>query len=634
MNTAIRYFFPKVRNRIPRYIVKLLEYLPVEKLSTVGIDSISGKEDLTERLQKIIGKNISRIVKDANIKEKETIVRHANKAKQHIFNVLGSGPYRMDEINWSLEIKTGFEWPADVYYLKIRNLTPKGSDIKIPWEISRCHHLLWMAEAYCLTEDESYAEEVIEQIQHWISHNPLMYSVNWTCAMDVAIRAVNWMYSLYLISSSMYFTDEFAKVVYRSLYQHLFFVNLNLEKCIPYSNNHYFSDIVGQLFLGKLFSSTFSGRHTFRRAVKEFFQEIQLQILPSGVDYERSISYHRLMTELVMYCFYMLDRTGTTIPSIVSKRFSQMLDFVNEYTMANGDSPLVSDNDDGRLLPIVPGPFMRHKYLVSSNSLDGRVASIGSILVRPVYPNNKSCIHSDANLVILKKENFYLFTSCFDRWRHDRLTDKFISTHLHNDLLSFVFVDGDTPIIIDAGAYCYTSDIAMWKSFRSAKKHNTIVVDEEEPNLLGDSVFVMKYNSNAKKMIFSSGETEHCEGEYTTIEGHMTHHRDFDLGAQSLKIIDRLTKYGNGHKAYMSFHFWKGIDAIIDGNSVRLSYDDYHYVINFAVTFSLNMRIIDDTLSPSFGILEKSKTLVVEFEFDETAECVTMIEKLRISMDF
>ena len=627
MNTVIRYFFPKVRNRIPGYVARLLQYLPVEKLSTAGIDSISGKEALIEYFRQILGENIDQIIRNANDKEKESILRHANDAQKHIFNVLGSGAYRMEEINWNREIKTGFEWPVGVYYLKIRNLTPKGSDIKIPWEISRCHHLLWMAEAYLLTEDESYAEEVIKQIRHWICHNPLMRSVNWTCAMDVAIRAVNWMYSLYLISSSTHFTDEFAKVVYRSLYQHLFFINLNLEKCIPYSNNHYFSDIVGQLFLGKLFSSTFSGRHTFRRAVKEFFREILLQTLPSGVDYERSISYHRLMTELVMYSYYMLDRTGTHIPKAVSERYSRMLGFVNEYTMPNGDSPLVSDNDDGRLLPVVPTSFMRHKYLVSHDSLDSRIASCGSISVIPAYMDNRSCIHTDANLVILKKNNTYLFTSCFSRWRHDELTDKFISTHLHNDLLSFVFADGNIPVIIDAGAYCYTSDAAAWKNFRSAKKHNTIMVDNEEPNLLGNSAFMMKYNSNAKNMIFSSGETEHCEGEYTTIDGHMTHRREFDLGAQYLKITDHLTKEGNGHEAHMSLHFGKGIDSIIDGNIVRLSYNDKSYDINFASASPLHLHIIDDTFSPSFGVLEKSKTLIIEFAFDKVAECVTLIEK-------
>ena len=47
--------------------------------------------------------------------------------------------------------------------------------------------------------------------------------------------------------------------------------------------------------------------------------------------------------------------------------------------------------------------------------------------------------------------------------------------------------------------------------------------------------------------------------------------------------------------------------------------------INFAS--AVRLRIEDDTLSPSFGVLVESKTLVVEFEFDEHADCVTVIER-------
>ena len=235
MNDKIKYFFPKVKNRISRLVAKFSENLPVEKMSVRGLDSISCKVELVTRLERILGTCLSDTIRSASEEEKKSILLHADEAKQHIFKVLGSGPVKMEPINWSREIKTGYTWPVGVYYFKIRSLTPKGSDIKIPWEISRCHHLLWMAEAYCLTGDESYVEQVISQIQNWIKYNPLMYSVNWTCAMEVSIRAVNWMYSLALIGDSEAFTDRFAKEVYRSLYQHLFFVNRNLEKCIPYS---------------------------------------------------------------------------------------------------------------------------------------------------------------------------------------------------------------------------------------------------------------------------------------------------------------------------------------------------------------------------------------------------------------
>lgn len=629
MNDKIKYFIPKVKNRIPGYVAKLYKYLPVIKISHYGIDSISGKGELVGRFDTMLGSSLREILKKANKKEQKVILEHANKAKQHIFDVLGSGPYKMSEINWSYDLKTGFYWPVGVYYLKIRSMTPKGADIKIPWEISRCHHLLWMSEAYCLTNDESYAEEVINQIKHWIQHNPLMYSVNWVCAMDVSIRAVNWIYSLALIGSSTSFTDEFAKQVYRSLYQHLFFVNRNLEKCIPYSNNHYFSNIVGQLFLGQLFSSTRYGRHTFKHAVKEYCKEVNLQILPSGVNYERSISYHRLMAELIMYSYYMLVRIGQKFPNDLMERISCMLGYVSEYTMADCSSPMVSDNDDGRFLPFVPRSFTDHSYLVKKDSLDSRIVSIMCKYLTPAYEGDRSSVHQDANLAILKKDGIYLYMSCFYRWRNDHFTKKFSNTHLHNDLLSFVLADEKSQIIVDPGAYCYTSDFDTWKSFRTARKHNTIIVDNEETNILGNSVFKMKYNANAKPILISSGDIEHCEGEYTTVVGRMTHHRSINLASSYVDITDTLTKQGAGHQAYMSFHFAKGVEAVLKNNKVILYKDGKEYNIILKVPSSAFMRIVDDTISPSFGVLINTKTLIVEFEFTDKASCVTIIQKIK-----
>lgn len=630
MNDKIKYFIPKVKNHIPSYVAKLFKYLPINKISYRGIDSISGKTELIRRLDKMLGASLNEILSIINKNEQQSILEHANKAMLHYFNVLGSGMYKMETINWNQDIITGFKWPIGVFYLNIRSLTPKGSDIKIPWEISRCHHLLWMSEAYCLTNDESYSKEVIQQIHHWILHNPFMYSVNWTCAMDVSIRAINWIYALSLISKSKAFSDKFAKEVYYSLYQHLFFIYRNQEKCIPYSNNHYFSNIVGMLFLGQLFSTTKYGRHIFNYAFKEYCKEVCVQILPSGVNYEKSVSYHRLMTELVMYSYYMLKRTRKKIPNDITDRLSRMLGYINQYTITGGNSPIISDNDNGRLLPFVPRPFQDHSYLINKDSLDNRIASITCQWIAPTYESNKSCIHEDANLAILKKSSLYVYISCFDRCKYDSYVKNFTYTHLHNDLLSFVFADENTPIIVDAGSYCYTSNIDIWKSFRTAKKHNTIIVDDEEPNILGNSTFMMKYNANAKIFSMSSRIVEHCEGEYTTIAGQMTHHRAIDLSSNSLKITDILTKKNGIHKAYMSYHFANEIDAILENNKIRLaSHNGKEYNMTFISISPLSMRIIHDNISPSYGVLIPTKTLIIEFEFEDNVKCVTNIEKLK-----
>ena len=69
------------------------------------------------------------------------------------------------------------------------------------------------------------------------------------------------------------------------------------------------------------------------------------------MNYEFSISYHRLMTEFCSYTIHLLSRVGRSIPEDVLKRTEAMLEYVSVYIKANGFAPQVGDNDDGRFLP-------------------------------------------------------------------------------------------------------------------------------------------------------------------------------------------------------------------------------------------------------------------------------------------
>lgn len=627
MNDKIRYFLPKLKNRISAEKTRIYEKLPVEKISLRGIDACGGKEGMVRRLHKLLGCHVIDVVRNGN--ELNTIIGAAEKTCSHIFDLLGAGDVNLNPINWNKEIKTGYEWPLGVYYTKLRALTPKGSDIKMPWELSRCHHLLWLGEAYIITDNKKYAKEIVDEINNWLDNNPLMYTVNWTCAMDVAIRSINWMYALLFIEKSKYFDDTFAEKVYRSLYQHLFFISNNLERCIPYSNNHYVSNIVGLLYLGAFFSANSRGRKALKFAQKEYLKEILVEVLPSGINYEKSVSYHRLMTELLVYSRCMLVRIGENIPKEVEERLMKMLEYIGYYSVSDG-SPLVGDNDDGRLLPFVPRDFKNHTYLINNDSLEWNIINSD---IKPITTQtnfSQSQVFTDANVAVLKRNKGYVFVSCSPRWKFDKATNKFVGTHLHNDLLSFVYCDDGKEIIVDPGAFCYTSDMERRNEFRSARKHNTIIVDGEEQNFLEKkSAFGMKYNSCAEPLIlFEYVDCVSCKGEYKTFEGNLLHQRTYNLYDKCLEINDMLTKHGKGHSVYISFHFANGVKVCLEDKYLNLEVCGMRYQMYIVSQKPLAFSLKDDTISPSFGVLKKSKTLIVEFTFDEEAECVTMIKKI------
>lgn len=618
MNDKIKYFFPKVFNRLAHEKNRIWEHLPVEKISLWGLGRVPSKVEFTKRLQEMLGTFTPEFFAKIKPEDKEAIIRCADQTLNHDFDLLGSGLRHLDPIPWHSDFKSGFTWSKGVYYRKLPK-NPIGTDIKVPWELSRCHHLLWLGEAYLISSDEKYAQEVVSEINSWIDENPLMYSVNWTCSMDVAIRAVNWMYALNFISESKCFTDEFAARVCKSLFQHGFFIKNNLEKVIPYSNNHYSSDIVGLLYLEQFFNKKLMGKCWFRFARKEFFKDIDIQVLPSGVHYEKSVSYHRLMVELYSYPIYMFDRCGIKVPKSIKDKVQLMYDYVANYTKPNGYAPLIADNDDGRFLPFVKRGFRMHSYLNDASSAETSIVS-NRLSYRFETSEKTSKLYEDAGVAIVKNDDAQVFVSCVGYSRKPKTSDINLGTHTHNDLLSFELNVGGNDIIIDPGTYLYTSSINDRNEFRSTLKHNTIIVDEEEQNLLSEnSAFSLKRNVVFDKLLM---EGSCIIGNYRTLKGQMHHHRTFDLQEGRLIINDVVEKTGPGHEGHLRLHLAEGIEPKLKEVAVIFEVEDYAISISNS---ECEISIENDTWSPSFGVLKHNKTIDFKFTFVDNKNISTII---------
>lgn len=613
-------FFDKVINQITHRKNKLWRFLPASRMSVSGIDAIPDKQRFKERVTGVLG-DVAGGVRQIKEEERLIIIEAANQTLAHEFDYLGSGKVQMPKIRWHEDFKTGNVWKKGVFYLKQRQSTAKGADIKVPWELSRGHHLLWLGEAYLITKDEKHAKEVVDEIEDWWNENPFMYSVNWTCTMDVAIRAVNWLYAVTMVIDSPSVTEAFIQRFYRSLYQHGWFIFNHFERTIPYSNNHLFSDIAGLLYLSLFFKGTKKGKEWLDYTISSLYEEIRCQVLPSGVHYERSVSYHRLMSEMVVSSLYVLKRSGANIPDDIEYRAGGMLSYIGSYTKQNHLSPLVEDNDDGRFLPFVRRDFRQHDYLLDVGSAEMLVIANG---VSPILFNKEkeSLIYPDAGHAILRKDDVYLFVTNGEQSSYDS-GRKTVGTHTHNDKLSFELALGSDDIIIDPGAYIYTPQPEKSNEFRSTIKHNTIIVDGEEQNLITPkNVFLATKNSRATEFRLLS--KSHLEGEYKTFNGGLKHRRSFEVFDNEVLITDQLNKEGAGHSAMLSFHFEPQLKAHIEGDKVALETDNYH--INLGFSQSLETELIEDTVSPSYGVLLESKTIRAKVLFDESVVIKTSIK--------
>lgn len=607
-----KHFFPKIRVRLAFEKNRLWKCVNVEKWSMHGYAHSKDAVEFKSRIEKMLGRYTPELLSDITASDKRNIIERANQSLHHEFDLLGSGLTKLNPIDWHVDFKSGKRW-GKTYYNEIGFI--KGADIKVPWELSRCQHLLWLGEAYLLTGEKRYAQEIIDEIIWWIEDNPLMNTVNWKCSMDVAFRAVNWLFSLNMIRSFEGLSDSFAQIVEKSLWQHGFFISNNLEKSVPYSNNHYTSDLVGLLYLGQLFKNTKRGKAWKNFAKKELEIEIKKQVLPSGVHYEKSVSYHRMMTEMLSYPEYMLERCGDSFSNESLILINAMYAYVSNYTKPNGLAPLIADNDDGRFLPLLRRNFAEHGYLNNAGSVENRIVSAGT------YP--KFCtdicgskIYTDANVAIARSDRYYLFINGGGFSGKPSPNQELINTHTHNDALSFeLFVDG-RDIIVDPGSYLYTSNKEKRDEFRSTAKHNTVVVDDEEQNGFAESFRLCRntiFNPLKMKGYF-------YEGSYQTKRGKMEHQRTYYVLKDRLELRDIIKKEGEKHNASLYFHLAPGLTPRIVNNNV---------VIN-GISISFNkvptrLRVLEDGVSPSFGVLVEAKTVVANFIFDNKLEVITTI---------
>lgn len=611
MNDSIKFFPVRLIYYIKRRKNRIWKYLSTEKISRQGLAFPTSKDEFFDRLSALLG-TFNRSVFSAIDKDVcDRIVQDANLICQHKFSLLGSGIVEFNKIPWNKDFKSGYEWPIGTFYMDYRGY-PAGTDIKVPWELSRSHHLLWLGEAFLLTDDEKYAEEIVIEIKDWIDTNPLMCSVNWTCSMDVAIRAVNWMYALSFISSYVGIDEAFVKKVTYSLAGHLFYIKNNLEKTPPYSNNHYVANLAGLLFL----TGFFEANKCYKRTLKEYYSEIRKQVLCSGVHYERSLSYHRLVTELFSYTYYMLARRGEKIPVDIRDRIQRMYDFVSNYTMPNGLAPQIGDNDDGRFLPFLKRDFGEHAYLNDENSVELRLASRN---VQDVFWSKykQSKYYEDAGFVIYRKEGIYLFVSDSEYSKIPDMKATSVPTHTHNDALSIVLNVAGIDIIVDPGSYVYTSNKAERNHFRSTAMHNTVIVDMEEQNQLPSSrMFFVNMNINNRQLTMNENS---ILGSYETMQGKTLHVREIKLHDGSIIIKDRILKKNN-QKVKSTFcsnyHLAAGLMPFQSEKGVIVPVG----VKEFVISSNLEASIEDDYVSESYGRLKRSKTLVYVTNFIK--ECI------------
>src|SRR5262249_37119023 len=272
------------------------------------------------------------------------------------------------EIQWTRDPLSNYVWPLD-YHRDIKLLRADGSDVRVLWELNRLGHFLTLASAYSSTKDARYAAEFWTQLRSWIEQNPYGRGPNWSCAMEVALRAINLLAAFEVFRHSPIVDAASLRSFLQLLQQHANYIQRNLEFSYLSTSNHYLSDVVGLAWLGLMLPELSDAEHWFEFGHAEMLREMEKQVLADGADFEASTGYHRFVTELFLYTFWLCRSNGVKLEEKYWAKLKQMLNYVRAYLRPDGFAPLIGDTDSGQVLPFVRRRADDHAYLLEIGAI-------------------------------------------------------------------------------------------------------------------------------------------------------------------------------------------------------------------------------------------------------------------------
>lgn len=552
--------------------------------------------------------------------ELNATLKVARQALQHQFDLLGSGLKHLgDEIDWSLDFKSGKRWPLKDYRLqKIVDLQT-NADVKVPWELSRCNHFLSIAVGYQMTFDSHLALEFENQILSWRNQNPYQQSVNWTCPMETAIRCVNWLIAYQILAAGFEFAQNFKDILTIELFKGGNFIRHNLERTATgFNTNHFLSDLLGLLFLGQLFRETEEGRGWLEFARHELEKEIVAQVSIDGLDYESSLPYHGLVTEIFLLCRLLAKRCGFEFSDTFNDRLQLMVENLARFTDTDGKLVCFGDADDGRILKFSnrhPRDFRDlialGLSLVGGITIDQKYESLEATLLYEIQPKdvkfkpfNSVCL-AESGVCQLRSKlltvGFYV----------NEVGTGGLGNHKHNDLLSLTLSYNGKPLLIDPGSYVYTQDEKWRNHFRSTEAHSTVLVDWEEQNrMVNGLLFFLRSDASPGITLWESNErsdivTAEHNG-YERLSGGVIHRRSLHLDKHHEVLLIRDDLLGSGtHEIHSLFQFADLRIEALNPSQIVFHSDCQGSGVLFT-DLSTNPHLLVDTnwISPSYGIKE------------------------------
>jgi hypothetical protein len=381
----------------------------------------------------------------------------------------------------------------DIYNLK------DGIDVKYVWELNRHQFLVELARNRLFQNDEKSAGHVKRLLLHWIAENPVNEGVNWTSALEAAMRVISWLHTLAAMNNWPGWTLEDKRAIAASLLDHATYLSRNLSVySSPY--NHLIGEATALLLLSQWLQGYRHADAWNNKAIRILNRFGPAQFYPDGFTVEQAVGYH----------FYTL---GFLIQAVIANRrlgnpshLAQVEAILEKASLAgaafkapDGRWPAIGDMDSARSVPVYPKDEWDFTGLLSLTAAYLKSPTLKSVAESPgaelfwlmgaeglsewdrLETTHTPSVHvlPDSGHIISNGNNddSRLVFKAGPLGHGVHPDDTPSVSHGHADALQIlVYVDGK-PVLADSGIPHYDGNPESVRHFRTPPAHNTFEVD-------------------------------------------------------------------------------------------------------------------------------------------------------------
>lgn len=424
------------------------------------------------------------------------IPKRPNDKLEENFNNIKAGKIRYfnrewKEVNdWLVNPDSNYHYDISNHWTEIEDITSTQGDIKFVWEKSRFSYLYDIIR-YDYHFDKDNSDFVFNEIEDWLSANPLNMGPNYKCSQETSLRCLNWIFALYFYQDSEHINEARWQKIMHSIHWQIKHVYSNIDfSRICVRNNHAITESMMIYFGGLLFPFLKEAPKWKKEGKKWLEEEIAYQVYEDGTFLQFSHNYQRVLVQLFTWTIALSEIHKEKLSEVTINKATSVVEYMYKCCVGKeGQLPNYGSND-GAL-------FFRFNDLDYSDFRPQINALYNAMTLKHLYIDEKiqedsfwtcqnltkdfelNIVFNEEPLQVFSQGGIYTIEDKRDKtFTFYKCTDyKDRPAHADNMHLD-IWVNG-INYLRDSGTYKYNTSESNIDYFAGTKGHNSLLVNGE-----------------------------------------------------------------------------------------------------------------------------------------------------------